>query len=124
MTVPPLPGQPCGEEGPVFREPWEAQVFAIAVALNERGLFTWSEWADRLAKAIKAAQAEGDPDTGETYYRHWLAALEQLAIEKGATTLGELVERKDAWDRAAHATPHGKPIVLGAEKAHAHDELR
>jgi hypothetical protein len=28
-------------EEPVFREPWEAQAFSMAVALHERGLFTW-----------------------------------------------------------------------------------
>ena len=32
---------------------------------------------------IKRAQAAGDPDTGETYYRHWLNALERLVAEKG-----------------------------------------
>jgi nitrile hydratase accessory protein len=119
MNLPSLPGPPCGAEGPVFREPWEAQVFALAVALHERGLITWAEWADRLGRSIQAAQAGGDPDTGETYYRHWLGALEALAVEKGATSLAELLERKGAWDRAARATPHGQPIVLGAE-AHAH----
>jgi hypothetical protein len=36
---------PRDEDGPVFREPWEAEAFALAVSLNERGLFTWKEWA-------------------------------------------------------------------------------
>src|SRR6516164_8811738 len=63
-----LPGIPRGPEGPVFREPWEAQAFAMAVALHERGLFSWGEWAAVLGDEIKRAQAAGDPDTGETYY--------------------------------------------------------
>ena len=67
-----VPSIPCDAEGPVFREPWEAQAFAMALALHERGLFTWPEWAATLADEIKRAQAAGDPDTGETYYRHWL----------------------------------------------------
>ena len=38
-----LPGQPHDEGGPVFREPWEAQAFAMTLSLHERGLFTWPE---------------------------------------------------------------------------------
>src|SRR3954471_5122735 len=78
-----LPGLPCDAEGPVFREPWEAQAFAMALALHRRGVFTWPEWAATLADEITRAQLAGDPDTGETYYRHWLAALERLVGEKG-----------------------------------------
>ena len=55
----------------------------MTLALHERGLFTWPEWAATLADEIKRAQAAGDPDTGETYYRHWLNALERLVAEKG-----------------------------------------
>ena len=70
-----MPGIPHDEQGPVFREPWEAQAFAMALALQQRGLFTWSEWATALGQEIKRAQTAGDPDTGDTYYRHWLANL-------------------------------------------------
>ena len=69
----------------MFREPWEAQAFAMTLALHERGLFTWPEWAATLGDEIKRAQAAGDPDTGETYYRHWLNALERIVAEKGVT---------------------------------------
>ena len=78
-----LPSLPRDAGGPVFREPWEAQAFAIALALYERGLFTWPEWAATLADEIKRAQMAGDPDTGETYYHHWLAALERLVAREG-----------------------------------------
>jgi nitrile hydratase accessory protein len=107
-----LPGIPLGAEGPVFREPWEAQAFAMAVQLNERGIFTWSEWAAALAAEIKSAQAAGDPDTGATYYHHWLAALERLATAKALTGTAELATRRAQWERAALATPHGQPIAL------------
>ena len=107
-----VPSIPHDTDGPVFREPWEAQAFAIAVALHERGVFTWSEWAAALADAIKRAQAAGDPDTGETYYMHWLAALEKLVAEKGVTTAETLTRYRDAWDHACDRTPHGKPIEL------------
>lgn len=116
MTLPDLPSLPRDDAGaPVFREAWEAQAFAMAIALHERGLFTWPEWAAALAAEIRRAQAAGDPDTGETYYGHWLAALERLAAEKGATSAPELERRAAAWDRAARATPHGQPIELGAD---------
>ena len=107
-----LPDLPRDEDGPVFREPWEAQAFALAVHLHERGVFTWPEWAATLAGEIERAQAAGDPDTGETYYRHWLAALERILVEKGATDPATLHRYTDAWGRAADRTPHGTPIEL------------
>lgn len=110
-----LPGLPRDDDGPVFREPWEAQAFAMAVALHERGLFSWPEWAATLAAEIKRAQVAGDPDTGETYYRHWLAALEKLVAEKGLATSDTLHRYRDAWDHAADRTPHGSPIELRPE---------
>jgi nitrile hydratase accessory protein len=106
---------PRDSEGPVFREPWEAQAFAMALALHARGLFTWPEWAATLADEIKRAQAAGDPDTGETYYRHWLNTLERLVAEKGVTSPATLARYRDAWDHAADRTPHGEPIELRPE---------
>ena len=108
-------GIPRDEEGPVFREPWEAQAFAMALKLQERGLFTWGEWAQTLGDEIKRAQAAGDPDTGATYYRHWLAALERIVAEKGVTDRATLARYYEAWDHAADRTPHGVPIELQPE---------
>ena len=113
-----LPEIPRDAEGPVFHEPWEAQAFAMAVALHQKGAFTWTEWAAALAAEIKAAQVNGDPDTGETYYQHWLAALEKLVASKALTNAAELATRRDQWDRAAHATPHGQPIELENDPQH------
>jgi nitrile hydratase accessory protein len=95
-----------------FEAPWQAQAFAMTLVLHERGLFTWNEWASTLATEISRAQAAGDPDDGSTYYRHWLAAIERLVVDKGVATSGHLDTRRAAWDRAAHATPHGQPILL------------
>ena len=110
-----IPGIPTDQDGPVFREPWEAQAFAMAITLHARGVFTWAEWADALGCEIKRAQAEGDPDTGETYYRHWLATLERLVATKGVASSETLDRYRNAWDRAADRTPHGSPIVLKPE---------
>lgn len=110
-----VPGIPRGADGPVFRAPWEAHAFAMALALHEKGVFTWSEWAATLGEEIRKAQAAGDPDTGDTYYRHWLATLERIVAGKGVTTAQALAQHREAWDRAAHRTPHGAPIELRAE---------
>ena len=110
-----LPGIPRDANGPVFRAPWEAHAFAMALALHEKGLFAWTEWSAMLGEEIKKAQAAGDPDTGETYYRHWLATLERMVAAKGATSAQVLEQHYQAWERAMHRTPHGKPIELSAE---------
>ena len=106
---------PRNDEGPVFRAPWEAEAFALALSLNERGLFTWTEWAATLGDEIKKAQAAGDPDTGETYYHHWLAALERIVAAKGLADPKTLARTRDAWQHACARTPHGTPIELRSD---------
>ena len=105
-------GLPQADGGPVFAEPWQAHAFALALALHQRGVFTWPEWAEALARQIAAAQAAGDADRGDTYYRHWMAALEALVVAKGASSEAELQRYRGAWDQAAGRTPHGRPIEL------------
>jgi len=109
-----FPGQPHDDRGPVFREPWEAEAFAMTLALHERGLFSWSEWSRALAAQIRLAQVSGDADLGDTYYSHWLTALETLVAAKGASSVGELSRYQSAWHHAADRTPHGHAIELGA----------
>jgi nitrile hydratase accessory protein len=107
-----VPGLPLNREGPVFREPWEAQAFVMAVALRERGFFTATEWAEALGAEIKRAQAAGDPDRGDTYYHHWLAALERIVAMKQLSDAATLQRYSAAWSNAALRTPHGTPIEL------------
>jgi nitrile hydratase accessory protein len=109
LDIAALPAIPRDGGEPVFREPWEAQAFALAVRLSEAGAFTWSEWTEALGREIAAA---GPADSGEHYYEHWLAALEKLADAKGLTEAAERHARRDAWEAAARATPHGEPIML------------
>jgi nitrile hydratase accessory protein len=108
-----LPALPRDAGGPVFGAPWEAQAFAMALALHAAGVFTWREWADALAAKLAAAAARGESDDGSRYYEHWLAALEALVAEKRIVPGQELEQRVEDWDAAARATPHGQPIVLG-----------
>lgn len=108
-----LPSLPRDDGGPVFAEPWQAQVFALAVRLSSQGHFTWTEWAAALAEQLKAAADRGEPDDGSRYYEHWLAALEQLVTAKELTEPTALDERKQAWIDAYRQTPHGHPVELG-----------
>lgn len=98
----------------MFAEPWQAQVFALAVSLCEQGHFTWKEWTDALADQLSAATIRGEPDDGSHYYHHWLAALEQLVTAKSLADSAALVTRKEAWAEAYRRTPHGQPVVLAA----------
>jgi nitrile hydratase accessory protein len=107
-----LPELPRDGEGPVYKEPWQAQAFAMTLALHERGVFTWTEWAATLTQAIRDAQAAGDPDTGEHYYQHWMVALERISTEKALVDDAMLARRKAEWIHAARHTAHGKPIEL------------
>jgi len=107
-----LPGLPHDDGGPIFRAPWEAQAFAMTLALHERGAFSWKEWAGTLAAVIGEVRERGEPDTGDDYYRHWLTALERIATRKGLVAGDELAQRRQDWEVAARATPHGQPIRL------------
>jgi nitrile hydratase accessory protein len=111
----PSSGRGQGGDGPVFAEAWEAQAFAMALTLHKRGVFTWPEWTAALAREIERAQSAGDPDTGETYYHHWLAALERIVVAKGVTTPATLTRYRDAWEAAAKRTTHGKAIELESQ---------
>lgn len=113
--LPDVPGLPCGTEGPVFAAPWQAQAFAMTLALHEQGVFTWPEWAEQLGAQIAAAPARPGEDATDAYYRQWLAALERMVASKGASSLDELLRYRDAWDHAADRTPHGRPIELRDE---------
>lgn len=105
-----LAGIPRDAEGPVFSEPWQAQAFALAVQLNAEGAFSWTEWAQALARELGRDPA----DDGSRYYDHWVAALESLVARRGFAAAAELADRKADWAEAYRHTPHGQPIELVA----------
>ena len=94
-----------------FEALWQAQAYAMVLLLQERGIVSAAEWAERLGAEIATA---GPDDDGSLYYEHWLAALEHLLADRGLVSLAEQARRKAEWDAAARATPHGQPIVLAA----------
>ena len=110
-----LAALPVDGDGPVFAEPWQAGAFAMTLKLHEAGHFTWCEWATCLSQEIARAQASGDPDLGNTYYDHWMAALERIVTSKGVLSAESLLTRKEAWREAMERTPHGEPVTLQAE---------
>lgn len=109
MNPPDLPALPRDADGPVFSAPWQAQAFAMAVALNEVGLLDWAEWAATLSEHLHAPDAADD---GSDYYAHWLETLEDLLARHGHADPAEVAALTEAWQRAARATPHGRPILL------------
>ena len=94
---------------PSFAEPWQAQVFALAVHLRDRGLIDWSDFSAALADQI-AARCEFY--RASDYYDCWLDALECVVIEAGHAECGELQALEHAWADAYRRTPHGQPVVL------------
>lgn len=116
-------GSPAGRSGntPFFDEPWQAQAFALTVALCDKGLFSWSEWAEALSAELHRPDAAAD---GRDYYARWLAALEKLLAAKRISGSGEVDMFTAAWRRAAHATPHGKAILLENDPLHGTNSTR
>jgi nitrile hydratase accessory protein len=112
-----LPGLPRDQEGPVFAEPWQASVFALAVSLSRQGHFSWKEWAAALAEELKASSARGEPDDGSHYYHCWLAALERLVVAERLSDKAALLECKEAWADAYRRTPHGQPVELESDSS-------
>lgn len=95
-------------EGPRFAEPWQAEVFALTIALQRAGAFAWGEWADAFAKRRLAAP---DPDAAR-YFDDWLATLESLVAERAIVGAHDLAQRKAQWIHAYEVTPHGHPVEL------------
>jgi len=114
-----LPHLPHDADGPVFREPWEAKAFAMAVRLAEAGVFTWAEWTEALSREIAVAGDRGEPDLGDTYYMYWMRALEALTTRKGGVDAVEIDACAQDWRRAYLNTPHGEPIELAAGRGPA-----
>ncbi len=110
---PQLPISADGE--PVFPEPWAAEAFAMTVHLHERGLFSWNEWAENLSREL---HKPGRAVDGSDYFDCWVAALSAVLVERGIADADALLALQRSWQRAAEATPHGRPIEL------ANDPLR
>lgn len=108
-----IPSIPRDADGPVFPAPWTARAFALTVALEERGIFSWSEWSEVLGPAVSRS-IEADATNPETYWRAWLTTLETILAQKRVASRADLADLQEAWREAAEVTPHGEPIELSA----------
>lgn len=118
-----LPALPRDEGGPLFREPWEARAFALAIGLHERGAFSWPEWVAVLSDEIAGGRDRAAEDPADAYYRQWLSALERILREKGVVregAVGEGAERivEAALSKADHHHHHGHDP--GHDDGHGH----
>jgi nitrile hydratase accessory protein len=109
------PQLPKSAEGdPVFAEPWQAEAFAMTVRLQERGVFSWSEWAEALSQELYRPGRRAD--AGD-YYECWVAALTRLVSELSIASMQDIDRLTSSWQRAAEATPHGQAIRLENDPA-------
>ncbi len=81
----------------------------MTVHLHERGLFTWSEWAAALSGEV---HKPGRAEDGSDYFDCWVTALSGLLVAKGVADGEAILALQESWQRAAEATPHGRPIEL------------
>lgn len=110
MTGLPNPGG-AEPEAP-FAEPWQAEAFALAMALVEAGVVSRADWAEMLGAEIRRVPAAPEEDAGAAYWRQWLAALDRLLAERGLVAPAEAAARISAWRDAYLRTPHGQPVEL------------
>ena len=95
-----------------FAEPWQAELFALTVALSEAGRFNWSTWTEAFGATLKRHGAARPLDGGADYYAAWLETLETLLDRCGLAPAPEAAAMKARWEAAYLATPHGKPVRL------------
>ena len=97
---------------PVFDEPWQAQLMAMADTLISNGVISPAVWSDTLGSELKKAQARGDDDDIATYYSAALQAFEQLLNQNTDISEADVSDKRDALEQAYLATPHGQPVKL------------
>ena len=103
----------AGVDGePVFAEAWQAQALALADTLVQNGLFSAVEWSDALGAALREAEAGGETDDQETYYRCVLSALECLIASHSEIDMAAMAGKRADWEQAYLSTPHGQPVEL------------
>ena len=85
------------KDEPLFHAPWERRVFAMTM-LGMGRLDTLDAFRHAIERMDPAHYLES------SYYEHWLAALETLALEHGIFTQAEI-----ASGRASHKTKSDQP---------------
>lgn len=99
---------------PVFDAPWHAQLFALTVALNAAGHFTWPDWTKRFGATLKDHGLSKSLNGGDDYFTAWLVTLETLLHDTGTADPETLSALRAAWKEAYLSTEHGHPVTLNA----------
>lgn len=111
-----IPGLTDRSNEPYFHAPWQAKLFALTLSLQERGLFSWQDWSERLSRQLRMdANISSDASEAEHathYYMAWMRTLEAFLEQAGMAENVMIEEMAKTWKRAAQATPHGQPIVF------------
>lgn len=96
------------ENEPPFHAPWERRVFAMTM-LGMGRLDTLDAFRHAVERMNPAHYLES------SYYEHWLAALETLAVENGIVTPEELetgVPQTSKVDSEPPLSPEAVPVVV------------
>jgi len=93
-----------------FEAPWHGQAFALAVALNEAGVFGWPEWTEAFGESLDALRKDQPLNGADDYYTAWIATLERILCDRDVVAAQALAEMKANWTDAFNTTPHGKPV--------------
>jgi nitrile hydratase accessory protein len=75
----------------VFAEPWESRAFGMAVTLHDAGVFAWEQFQGALIARIAA-------DEDASYYRCWLAALEDVLAGEQTVLPDEITARVETLE--------------------------
>lgn len=95
-----LPPVPRRNGEIVFSAPWESRAFGLAVSLEQRGAWSWSEFAARLG------DLEVSPEDTAHFYEHWLETLEGLLRDTMLLGSAELETRIGEQTAAEHQHRH------------------
>ena len=104
---------PARRRRPVFRAPWEAQAFAMAVVLHERGVLHLDGVGAAAGRRDRRRHARGEADDGRRYYQ-LLAGRAREARRRQASSSWptSCAPATTRGTRPPWSTPHGQPIVL------------
>jgi hypothetical protein len=97
---------------PAFTEAWQAEALAIADTQVQKGQFSAGAGSAALGEALQQAEAGGDSDDQETYYRCVLSALEGLVARHSIIDQSAMAGKRKDWEEAYLSTPHGQPVKL------------
>ena len=84
---------PIETDEPVFHEPWEGRVYAMAIAAGQKRLMAPGGLRPFIEELEPARYLRS------SYYERWMGALEDALIRKGVTTREDIDRRNGAFCR-------------------------